>query len=153
MQTCLLLHAKAMGGDGKGGREGAGKRRGDKPWMEFQRDRLEEWGVPATGKGGKGKTPEERGAAVKERTLQVQRDQPGRTGVFCRPPEDEEDDSVEPVATAMGAGTAHAAALRTHRMVEGRRASGLDSQRNTFDVLGRPVQVFGQSKKVKFSCQ
>ena len=50
------------------------------------------------------------------------------------------EEPAEPVA-AVGVRAIHQAALETHRMSTGRRASGFEPQRNTFYVLGRPVQV------------
>ena len=150
------MHAKAMGGGGKG-RRGGGKggrgftssRRkgcGRKGWMERTSDRLDAWGRPdITGPGGHGYgPPEEIGPSVRERALQLQGRQAERSGVFSPPPEDEQNDAAEPVAAAVGVETARTAALQSHRMVEGRRASGFEPQRNTFYVQGRPVQVFGQ---------
>ena len=142
-----------MGGHGKGDSTSVGKGRGGQTWLEATRDRLNEWGKPETGKGRKGEFTGRWMAPVRERAWQAQRQQTERTGVFSRPPEDEEDDAAEPDAMLVGAETVHAAALRSHRMVEGRRASGFEPQRNTFYILGRPVQVFGPSKKIKFSCQ
>ena len=150
------MHAKAMGGGGKG-RRGGGKggrgftssRRkgcGRKGWMERTSDRLDAWGrTNVTGPRGHGYLPpEEIGPSVRERALQLQRRQAERSGVFSPPPEDEQNDAAEPVAAAVGVATARTAALQSHRMVEGRRASGFEPQRNTFYVQGRPVQVFGQ---------
>ena len=152
MQACLVLHAKAVGGNGKGWRrEGAGKGRGGKSWLGVQCERFDGEGTPATGPVGIDAVPEERRAPVMDRARKAGLDAPGRAGVFSRAPEDDvsEEDTGEATAS-VSAGTVHATALRAHRMVEGRRAWGFEPQRNTLYILGRPVQVFSRSNKTTF---
>ena len=140
-RTSLL---KAMGGAGKGGggrREGKGK--SGKSWIELACDRFESRGRLEPG-SGKGAVPQDTRAAVAARAKALSSPAPAaRGGVFAPPPEDapDEDETVEPVA-AVGVQAVHQAALETHRMSSGRRASGFEPQRNTFYVCGRPVQVF-----------
>ena len=116
--------------------------------MESRRDRFEERGRPAVGKGRREDVPEEETMTVLGRTRDMEAPT-AHAGVFARAPEDASDEqhAVEPVATA-GSSTLYQAALHTHRMQTGRRASGFEPQRNTFFVCGRPVQVFQWSNKI-----
>ena len=133
---------KAMGGHGKGsGSQRAGKGKSGKSWIEAASERFESRGMLDPG-SGKGKVPESTRAAVAARAKALSTPTPTSSGVFAPPPEDNAnaDDAAEPVA-AVGVREIHQAALETHRMSTGRRASGFEPQRNTFYVLGRPVQV------------
>ena len=116
--------------------------------MESRRDRFEERGRPAVGKGRREDVPEEETMTVLGRTRDMEAPT-AHAGVFARAPEDASDgeNAVEPVATA-SASTVHQAALHTHRMSTGHRASGFEPQWNTFHVCGRPVQVFQWSNKI-----
>ena len=140
MHVNSIDSSKAMGGRGKekgAGSSGKGKKA---TWIEATANRLEEHGNRVVGKG-KGAVPTEVREAVAERARTIAGDSRPR-GVFARPPEDaaSDEEASEPVALASAAAV-YSAALDEHRRGGGVRASGFEPQRNTFFVLGRPVQV------------
>ena len=148
------LHAKAMGGGGKGWWRPVDRPYRGKGWLEVQRERFDEKGKPATGKGAQGDVPEETRGSAADRAREAEATASGRTGIFSRAPEDEgSDEGTGEASASASASTVRTTALRTHRMVEGRRASGFEPQRNTFYILGRPVQVVSRSNKTTFMCQ
>lgn len=133
-----------MGGRGGAG-EGRGSalgQRGGGGRLELTRDRLEGRERQSVGSGEE-VLPEEARASVRVRAREIGSGQPERAGVFARPADEEvqdEGEAVEPVATVR-AQAAHTAALQSHRVGSGRRASGFEPQQNTFFACGRPAQV------------
>ena len=135
-----------MGGGGKSkGSRAAQQGKGGKTWVEVARERFDARGGRDSGKG-KGDVPEELTKYVAAAVRDLDRPPPSNRGVFAAPPEEtSEEEAVEPVATASSS-SVYRAALETHRMSSGRRASGFEPQRNTFYVLGRPIQVCKTTK-------
>lgn len=119
-------------------------------WLEVARDRFESRGGRESGKG-KGLVPEELTDYVAQVVRKLTRPAPSNCGAPAFPPEEaSEKEPLEFVATAT-ASSVYRAALDTHRMCTGRRASGFEPQRNTFYVLGRPIQVCMTTKTSPFS--